>query len=423
MNFYERDLAFLERRIKKIEENPDPLRLRSNKLYYELERDSRIEQLEAWHAGKPFIRARFPQLTKAMGFQELDAGFLSNRRTVLAPEEVLKALRSKRAEGFPINCCDGTLMTAEIVLSGDLPQPSLMLDWSGCDAVTLSNTVVAHLLDVPIFHFDVGLEVTEDNLQYVTNQIGEFIEFAESKVPGVKYNEDKLAELIEIDHMSDVYFHDLYELRKRVPCPVPARDAMRLPRLPSYFPDPEKALEWLRAYRDELYERAEAGVSTVNEEKLRLMWTMTAPLYRNVFAQCERRGVAIPTIQTVYVSEFYSGYTFREADFGRDLSPIEKQAIPLLCLAWGGPGTRWIDDILATCRDMKVDAIVNFLQQGCTPTLGLKKLIADRAEKELGIPTLQIEGAYHDSQYINDDEFDAKLDDFIDMCLARKGVR
>ena len=194
--------------------------------------------------------------------------------------------------------------------------------------------------------------------------------------------------------------------------------------MPSNFPDPKKALEWVKMWRDEIHERAEQHESNVREEKLRLLWTVTAQMYRNVFTQCEERGVSVPMIQTGFNNRLYAnkpGIYGDETEYGRKLTPLEEEARMTTRFSWWGLGSRWINDTLDTCRDLKVDGIVNFLQLGCVQTLGLHKLLADSAEKELNIPTLQISGAYHDSEYVNDTEFDTALQDFITMCLLRKG--
>lgn len=47
MNFYEQHIIRLQNRIKRIEENPDPTRLKSNKLRYEMELENTQEQLNA----------------------------------------------------------------------------------------------------------------------------------------------------------------------------------------------------------------------------------------------------------------------------------------------------------------------------------------------------------------------------------------
>ena len=74
------------------------------------------------------------------------------------------------------------------------------------------------------------------------------------------------------------------------------------------------------------------------------------------------------------------------------------------------------------CKDLKIDAIVNYNMLGCAATLGLKNLVAERAEKELGIPVLQLEGRQWDDTYASAAALTAKLDDFAQMCLIRKGL-
>ena len=73
-------------------------------------------------------------------------------------------------------------------------------------------------------------------------------------------------------------------------------------------------------------------------------------------------------------------------------------------------------------KDLEVDAIVNYNMLGCTATLGLRKLVEEKAEKELGIPVLQLEGKQHDMSYANEATISAKLDEFAQMCLSRKGL-
>ena len=68
------------------------------------------------------------------------------------------------------------------------------------------------------------------------------------------------------------------------------------------------------------------------------------------------------------------------------------------------------------------DAIINYNQLGCCAVLGLNKMIEDAAEKELGIPTLQLPGKKWDSSYANEAAITTKLDEFAQMCLSMKGL-
>ena len=71
MNHYEEYIIKLKNRIKKVKENPDPKRLKTTKLRYELQLEEAQKQLEAWRQGKPFSDGDgfvAGRLARAMGF-------------------------------------------------------------------------------------------------------------------------------------------------------------------------------------------------------------------------------------------------------------------------------------------------------------------------------------------------------------------
>ena len=93
------------------------------------------------------------------------------------------------------------------------------------------------------------------------------------------------------------------------------------------------------------------------------------------------------------------------------------------CLSWGSVAKRWVDDTLYVCRDLKIDAIINFKQVGCTATVGLAKILEEAADKELGIPTMHFEGRQLDPTYFDAAQVNTQLNVFVDSCLRRKGLK
>ena len=90
---------------------------------------------------------------------------------------------------------------------------------------------------------------------------------------------------------------------------------------------------------------------------------------------------------------------------------------------WGRLGDTWVQMHLHSCQELHLDGIVYFLQWGCPTTNNLGKVVSDVAEKELGIPTLLIEGRMLEKSNYDEKDFQAKLADFVDICLARKESR
>lgn len=306
MNVYEEMIKTFDRRIKRIEENPDPKFLRSTKLLYEVERESCISRLQAWKEGKPFVEGDglIWGILTAMGFHHSDPGRLTQRTFQTA-----NLFDIAREAGFPDDGCDLNIAPLAMYIKGALPLPALIVGKpSTCDIEVLSGIARARMLNIPVFPLDMKLLPTYDAIRYYAAQLGELIEFAENRVPGVKYHEDELIELQELDMQAIECIRDTYQVRKRVPCPIAGKDSFRMLQYPTRFTNPRKALEWHRAYRDELLERADKGVGAVAEEKLRLLWAVTAPFYANPFEYLEKRGVSVPLVAT--------------ANTGRDVNPI-----------------------------------------------------------------------------------------------------
>ncbi len=76
--------------------------------------------------------------------------------------------------------------------------------------------------------------------------------------------------------------------------------------------------------------------------------------------------------------------------------------------------------MLDQVETFKIDGIVHFQQSGCPLALGSAQVIADRAEDELGIPSLLLEGRMLDEEFYNEEEVHEKLEEFIDLCIDRK---
>ena len=152
---------------------------------------------------------------------------------------------------------------------------------------------------------------------------------------------------------------------------------------------------------------------------------VSGPFYFDPFPLLAERGVAVPFFHYGMAGrmwgELYPNYG-EEHMFGRILTPMEEMARFVMYNSWAGLGHRWLNDTLRVARDLKVNGIVNFIQVGCTAISGLNTLLAENSERELGIPTLNIEGRMLDATFFDQSEFETRMDVFIDSCLDRKAA-
>ena len=416
MNFYEEYLGKLQRRIKKLEDNPDKERLKSNKIRYELALERTQEQLDAWNKGKPFSDGggfMAGALVKAMGF--VPAGSVSTAFQTMQPQ---KYLEHAAAKGFPVeNSCDMTMMPFAMMECGDVPMEDLTVcDQHACTPMLLRGIHVAHTTDSHTFYIDVPYKQDLTSIKYVAEQMGEFIEFSEKHFPGIKYDESKLIELQEIEDEALKYSFEIYNFLKHKPCPIGGLDSFSGMESTS-----RKGLEYMRVRRDEVAERVEKGIAAVEGELLRMLWTVTRPFFMNPFRVLEKWKVVVPLYYSGPIA-MWSPLPGRNFWGDAKLTPLEKVAANALLDQWGHTGKKWVDDMIWICRDLQLDAIINYCMLGCTATLGIRKMVEETAEKELGIPTLQLEGKQWDSRYAGEEAITAKLDDFAQVCLSQRGL-
>jgi benzoyl-CoA reductase/2-hydroxyglutaryl-CoA dehydratase subunit BcrC/BadD/HgdB len=422
LTWLEREINRNKKRLERIESNPDPSMLKSNKLLYEMELDLRRAQFDAWRTGrKPLANSEYATLLiNAMGFLGLDLMSAADR-TGLATDyfDII------RAHGFPDAACDRTIVSLAMCINQDFPPPDIVLAHNAaCHMELMSFKAIGEYFNAPVFTLNVGLGASEDTLRFVTDQLGEFIEFAEARIPGVRYDEERMMELIDVEIKALDCLRAINKLRSHVPCLMSGQDAFRLPRFPSYYQDPPRALKYFEAWQEEMMQKAEKGTGALEEEKLRLLWVVTGPFYFNPFRVLAERGVAVPALQFGWMTRIF-GIKYHnfgdETEYGRKLSPLEEQARFLNSNSWGVLGETWVVDTLDACRDLKVDGMVYYSQIGCTASAGLGRMVAERAEKELGIPTLIMEGRQLDAHFKTQEACEDELNTFVDLCLGRKG--
>lgn len=428
MNFFELEIAKYERRVARIERDPSPTMLRSNKLLYQALLEHNQEQLRWWRDGKPFVEANLgtTMLIRAFGdFMHLGFIRIADR---LGMEHAERCFDKIRALGLPDYACDRTILFLPMAAEGmELPRPQLIVAHSGhCQVIHDSYRTAAHLMGVPVYTIDVPFEDPyQENLDYVVAQVEGLIEFVESHLPGARFDEGKLVELQQLERRCFQALHEIHELRKSVPCPDHPRDVFREVLWPHEYANPAMLVEYYESYRDELRSRVERGYTPVGEEKLRIVWAISGPYGSNVWDFLAERGVSVPYWHYgVSPRCFFKPIYGDTSEFGKRLSPIEEEARIMLHNSWGGSGERWISETILNCQEFQADGLVLFEQTGCMPVQGISQILAERLEAELGVPAWRVEGRQLlGRSQRTEAEFQAGLEAFINRCFEKKRGR
>lgn len=375
---------------------------------------------EAMKEGKPFaVLLGVEQLAMPLGFE--NQGYIEWGDRARDPQRYFDIAVTKL--GFPDRTCDRVMSSLGLFLSGEVPTPRLMVSRRiPCEPEKWSAMAAAKYAGCLFFELNRLNSNDYENIKCMGEQLAELVEFAEKSVPGIEYHEDKLIELLEMEQQNVNYTRETYELRKRVPCPISPQDSFRLKPRVHVYPNPKKCLEYSRMYRDELFERVEKGMGGVKEEKLRIAWLATGPYGRAVFDLLDKKGVSLPWFHYGSAAHNFGlvQNNYGDMTYGHKLSPLEEVVRFQSENVWAGNMDAWIDPLIRVCRELKIDAVVDFLQVGCILTKSVKYFTAKRLMDELGIPTLDLAGRELYSTPAGQEEMTRKLEDFLDMCIANK---
>ncbi|MBN1190088.1 MAG: 2-hydroxyacyl-CoA dehydratase [Dehalococcoidales bacterium] len=428
MNLIEQLIERNEKRVKKIEANPDPARLNSNLLGYKLDIDHYRELQEAWAEGKPlFPYSPSSILARAMGAPHVQYETFVDQ----VPQQAPLYYQVARSMGFPENVCDTIVLAMAAVKLGDVPPPSLV---TSCPAVpcrvwTYHMKMLAEISNAPMFEIDIPQEYTEESVRYLADQFTELIRFAESKVPGIKYDQDKLVELLKGENEWTGYASKEWEMKKLVPLPWDSRESFRQPfrRGIDYTDNASKILEFWRQRTDELAQYLATGIH--REERLRVLWIWGRPVYVDPINVLAPRVVSVPAVVLPGTLHFGGRNLISkdEETISRKLTPLEQIASEWIAqdvlgrCRCGGRG--WAEDVIWACKELKCDAIVYYQVIGCLHLGSLAKLVTDMAERQLGVPTLILAGREMEPTFLPPEEFESKLAEFLDMVLLQKALR
>jgi benzoyl-CoA reductase/2-hydroxyglutaryl-CoA dehydratase subunit BcrC/BadD/HgdB len=423
MGYLETEIERCNRRIKSIEAKPDPKQLRVNKLLYEIQRDRLQKQLDVINGGEPFVYAHggpgLDFVMEAMGVTPFHIIGAADRADKMAPEY----FKLVRGAGYPSTICDRFQMSLGMILSGDAPKPQAVIACQACDVEVFSNMAAAHFWNLPYYFVDFRYEV-DIPIEHSAEQMREMIDFVEKHVPGAKYDESRLIELLYRRRQALEYLHEVGQLLKTVPTPVSGKDAFRIVN-PRIALEP-RGIEYFRALRDEVRERVETKTYPVPTEKLRILWAVTGPYFMDVFQILEKHDASVPIFLWSNVPENF-GLTPKElwdvsTNIGRQATPLEEVTSWSLS-TWFRTAESWVREVVYHCKELSIDGIVYYQLSGCPTCRSSARMVSETVEKELGIPMLQLEGWMLDKEKFDPVLTEEKLEEFLSFCESRKLAR
>lgn len=294
---------------------------------------------------------------------------------------------------------------------GIMPRPSVVL-WSNlvCDNTAKSGDLLMELNHCPGFFLDHPFNETEDEVNYLVDELKELIAFLE-ETTGQRMDWDKLSEIVARMDRQIQMARQVSELRKAVPTPFPPQRFMEL--LTPYYllPGQPEAIEYMEAILADLSAMVEKKQGAVPNEQFRLMSLYVPPTYLLSFL-----GKMAQEYGAVSACEpFFSFWGEGRLDPAKPLESLAKKSFMFPEMsAYGTFKKKTLESVVRNAEEYKVDGTVFYAHVGCRQAAGTLKLYKDALTKA-GIPMLTLDFDILDPTVASESEIRQKLEQFFEL--------
>ncbi len=263
-----------------------------------------------------------------------------------------------------------------------------------CDAKKKAYEILGE--DVPMYIMNVPQMKRDIDIVHWKDEIAAFAKKVE-EVTGNEVTVDNLAKAIHTLNERRKAMARVFEARKSEVVPISGRDALLMTQI-SFFDDPVRCTEMCNKLADELEDRIEKGISVVPKGTKRILVTGTPMAVPN----WKLHNIIETSGAVVVCEEMCTGTRFFEHqvdESGKTLDEqfmnISKRYMKNNCACFTPNGGR-IDDIIRLAKEYKVDGVIDCNLKFCC-LYDTEKLPVKKALNEAGIPILDLETDYEDS--------------------------
>jgi benzoyl-CoA reductase/2-hydroxyglutaryl-CoA dehydratase subunit BcrC/BadD/HgdB len=298
--------------------------------------------------------------------------------------------------GLPDTMCSTQRGVIGLLEAGIIDKPDIIINGAlgSCDPNSKAYEYMSEKFDIPSLTIDIPFYHDERALDYYTKGFKNVVTGLE-EVAGKKLDPDRLREVVDYTNQASELFFEINELKKNVPNPVPGYYNLQHTGTKFMMVGTPEAVEFYQTALDVSKERLKQGKHALPEEKIRVFFVYTGFYFDySLFAWFEEEMGASylmdvlscfdfnPIIDTTSVESMLRGLA--EEMFNL---PMTRQ----LKGSWNMPAN-WLFDILYYAKTYQADCCVFSGHLACKQAWGVYRLIADEVKKQLGIPSLRLEG-------------------------------
>jgi benzoyl-CoA reductase/2-hydroxyglutaryl-CoA dehydratase subunit BcrC/BadD/HgdB len=315
--------------------------------------------------------------------------------------------------GLPIEMCSNHKLSAGMAINQLIPAPDFIISSQVCDSSLKTFEVLSHYYNVPTYYLDFPYPTSEQGIDYYIDEIQDMIRFLED-VTGRRMDMARLQEVATLSKKTLELCSEISDLRKNIPSPMKSKASFRSFTVQAPLSGTQEAIKYFETLKQELAEDVARGKGAVEQEKHRIAWLCSSPLYAmHIFDWLEQEYKAVVVMDMLL--NYFPKSVLPTLDPAKPIEYLARKSYAMgATKAFGGP----IEYAAETARDIvneyKADSAVFYALTGCKQGCSISRFLRDTLQKELGVPTLIIDGDSMDPSVISPEEIMTKLEGYFE---------
>ncbi len=301
---------------------------------------------------------------------------------------------------------------------GGLPKPDMLICCNNiCGTVLKWYEVQARFYNVPLFILDTPICHTgysPEIAKYVRTQVDEYIAFLEN-VTKRKLDHDRMTEVGKLSLEGQRLWQKVLNTTAHKPSPMSAFDAFFFLALIVTLRGTRIAVDFYKELIEEMEQRIKDGISSVPDEKYRLLWDNLPVWYQLKWLSKKFSDHNACLVADTYTSAWCG--TIKYIDENNFLDSMA-EAYTRIYLNIGVD--QMADGVLDMIRFYDVDGFVMHSNRSCKPysfgQMDIMKIVREKA----GIPVLMIEADMVDPRSFSQSQVETRIDAFMEIIKQRR---
>lgn len=295
---------------------------------------------------------------------------------------------------------------------GCLPKPDILFASNNiCQTIVYWFKAIAHHYKIPLILLDTPFNYSKLDtitVDYMVKQLHEMIPVLE-QVSGVKFSYSKFQEIVGRARSTALVWGDILASMKNQPAPMTIFETFfHLAPIVSLRGLPV-ALEYYRILHSELQDRIRLGIGAITDEQKRLMWDNIAIWFKvrdhsQLFAQ---QGMNF--VVATYPNAWAETTAYMDAD-----KPFESLVKSYSLVILNNNLDYRMQLMKRLIEEYSVDGLVIHSARSCKPYSVGQYAIKQKLRKELGIPSVVIDGDITDARAYSDQQTKTRLEAFFE---------